>query len=593
MSSPQQSTYKLKTNWLLIAFVALMPLWTLGLFNRCYWTPDEPREAAIAWRMSVQADQTLPQLGDRPFLEKPPLSYWASAVSMNVFGDSVSAARLPNLIYAIAVMLALGLLVQSMAGNLAATVSTIVAGSAFTAYQVSIWLAPDASLVAGCTIALLGAYRGYQAPNSRDKLLWYAVMHVGALIGFMAKSAPGWIVPALALLVLIVWEKRWRELLSWELWVGFTVQIIGIGIWLAYVLAEPNGVEALRVLFWNNLAGRFTDIQATGALDYASAHKNWPGKYLVELPYHLFPWTLLVVAALFSAWNKTRGLSPNATAWRFAIASCLPFTILLSLATTARGIYLAPAIVGFAMIVGLWSLEVISTQAASLNKVDRFAIKGTRYCVAIFGAILAFALGFVAATERDTPNFWLLIAALICILVLLGVALKFSKLAQQPSPILSSLKWSYVAFAGSLCISSAVLMPIVNTWQDLRPLGAAIKQDTAGLPFALMDPDETTIAMLDYQIRTPFTIMGEETNDEVGLVKQWFDAQGDNSRVLIKLPGHATGKLSQMLQRMGAKSKPLSNGLLTKLEDAKIAELVKIYENPEGRRYALLKAIPK
>jgi len=57
--------------------------------------------------MSVQDDRTLPQLADTPFLEKPPLSYWMSAAAIDVYGDSPAAARIPNLLYAAIVALAI------------------------------------------------------------------------------------------------------------------------------------------------------------------------------------------------------------------------------------------------------------------------------------------------------------------------------------------------------------------------------------------------------------------------------------------------------------------------------------------------------
>jgi hypothetical protein len=47
--------------------------------------------------MSQQTDRTLPHLADRPFLEKPPLSYWMSAFAIEVGGDSPAVARVPNL----------------------------------------------------------------------------------------------------------------------------------------------------------------------------------------------------------------------------------------------------------------------------------------------------------------------------------------------------------------------------------------------------------------------------------------------------------------------------------------------------------------
>src|ERR1700704_2111309 len=46
----------------LIAWIAgaLLLTWCVGMFGRGYWTPDEPREADIAWRMSWQADKAVP-----------------------------------------------------------------------------------------------------------------------------------------------------------------------------------------------------------------------------------------------------------------------------------------------------------------------------------------------------------------------------------------------------------------------------------------------------------------------------------------------------------------------------------------------------
>src|SRR5690348_15080283 len=96
--------------WPLAIILALAPVWLIGMFHRGLWTPDEPREADIAWRMSQQNDRTLPYLGDIPFLEKPPLSYWLSAAAIEKWGDSPASARAPNVLYAIVTALSLGML---------------------------------------------------------------------------------------------------------------------------------------------------------------------------------------------------------------------------------------------------------------------------------------------------------------------------------------------------------------------------------------------------------------------------------------------------------------------------------------------------
>ena len=69
-----------------------------------------------------------------------------------------------------------------------------------------------------------------------------------------------------------------------------------------------RGRAALRTLFWNNLAGRFTHIDAPAALDYTRGHPNRPGKYFIELPLYLLPWTLVTLAAAWHCGAACEGL---------------------------------------------------------------------------------------------------------------------------------------------------------------------------------------------------------------------------------------------------------------------------------------------
>src|SRR5580698_1575060 len=379
-------------SWVVRIVVALAPLWVLGIFYRGLWTPDEPREADIAWRMSQQSDRTLPQLAGTAFLEKPPLSYWLSADTLRLFGDSAAAARAPNILYAATTALAVGTLAFVMAGNAAAIIAALVAATAIILFRVSAWLAPDACLLAGCALSLLGAWLGFTSPAGRRKLLGYCVMHVGAAMGFMAKSAPGWMAPALAIGAIIAWERRWSELRRWELYAGLILQVLIIGLWVWAVTLTPGGSDALLALFWHNVVGRFTKISAPAALDYSGAHKNKLGKYFIELPVYLLPWTLLVAAALRRAWDRVRVPGRAGAPWRFAVGAAFASLIVLSVAATARDIYSAPALLGLGLLVGLWSVDA----QLSPTRFDKLALRWTRWLVAViacgfalFPAVLA------------------------------------------------------------------------------------------------------------------------------------------------------------------------------------------------------------
>ncbi|HEX4618933.1 MAG TPA: hypothetical protein VH135_04340, partial [Steroidobacteraceae bacterium] len=499
-ASPPQAAAARGT--LLLIVLALAPLWLVGMFDRGLWTPDEPREADIAWRMSSQPDRTLPQLAGTPFLEKPPLSYWMAGAAISGLGDTAAAARAPNLLYAVIAALAIGALALAMElPALPALLAALVGASALIAYRSAIWLAPDACLLAGCAVALLGAWLGLRSPAGARKAGGYALLHLGAAVGFMAKSAPGWIVPGLALLTFIVWERRWRELRRWELYAGLALQALIIGPWIVAVARGPTGADALKTLFWHNVVGRFTQLSAPAALDYTSGHHNAPGKYLLELPLYLWPWTVVVAAALVRAWTRVREPGARGTAWRFALCSSVPFLILLSVAATARDVYAAPTLLGFGLLAGLW----VEDARRLPRRGDRFAVLATAALTAATAGICALALAVLAAAGAGAP----LACAVAALVVGLAaaVAIGFAVHAQRSGDFARSLACCYAGYALALCLAAGLILPVVDRWQDLASLAARIHSDTAQQSLALLDPDETTIAMLDRGLATPFTVL--------------------------------------------------------------------------------------
>lgn len=565
--------------------LALAPLWLMGLFGRGLWTPDEPREADIAWRMSQQSDRTLPQLAGTPFLEKPPLSYWMAAAGISVLGDSAAGARASLLVCALVTALALAALALAMGLEGApAVLAALVGGSALTAWRVSSWLAPDAALLAGNALALLGLWRGYTATPGRRKACGYALMHLGAALGFMAKSAPGWLVPGLAFAGLVLWERRWAELRRWELYVGFLLQVLIIGPWLWQVAHAGDGATALRTLFWNNLAGRFTHIDAPAALDYTSAHPNRPGKYLIELPLYLLPWTLIGAAALRRAGRHCRERTAAGTPWRFALVASLPFLVLLSLAATARDIYAAPALLGFALLAALW----LKDAQGSPTPFDRGCLTGTRWLITLLGTLLVAALGVLALSGSSSSG--ATVAAIAGLLALAVPALRAARRAQLRADFAASLAHGYSAYAAAVCLSALIAFPVIDRGQDLGRLAREVRADTVHQPLALLAPDETTIAIVDHaQAAAAFTVLN---GNDAKTVTHWFAARGPQARVLVLLPGHAGGALTRWLARWHPVKAP-GDGAAATLIAAGAAVLVQRYELPQGRRYALLGPPPR
>ncbi len=484
--------------WPLIVVAAVSVHLAFGILGRGLWKPDEPREAAIAARMARPgADLVVPHLGDAAFCEKPPLYYWVAAGSARLFGRSAVALRLPNALYALAGALLVGALAAAVAGRAAALAAGVAMGTLYLAYRVEIWVATDALLMLSVAGALLGCYRGLVAARGWRKLGWYALMHAFLAVGFLTKNVVAWIVPGLALLVFVVWERRWRELLAWELWAGLGIQVAAVLPWVLAVGARPDGAADLRVFFVNNLFGRFTAMQGVG---YTQSHPGWPGAYLVELPVYLLPWTFLMVAAVAAAWHATRrsvvsgdtGAAGERAAWRFAAAAIVPGLVVLSAAATMRDIYAAVLMPSFALLGGLWTARAL----AAPGRLDRAMVRATGVLIGAVALLLPPAL-LVAVLRLKAP------APPLAVLVLaagwLGAVWLSLRSWQAARRVQTGrfLGTAVVAWVVAWSCWAPLVFPVIDRAQDIAPVARAAAAIAAEHPIALWRPDETIIGVLD------------------------------------------------------------------------------------------------
>lgn len=93
--------------------------------------------------------------------------------------------------------------------------------------------------------------------------------------------------------------------------------------------------------------------------------------------------------------------------------------------------------------------------------------------------------------------------------------------------------------------------------------------------------------MLDHGLATPFAVLASGAAGPRGAVAGWFAMHGPAARVLVLLPGHASGALTEFLARLHPTLAP-GDGVAGALTAAGAADLGARYELPQGRRYALL-----
>jgi hypothetical protein len=282
-----------------------------------------------------------------------------------------------------------------------------------------------------------------------------------------------------------------------------------------------------------------------------------------------------------------RSGTDRGTPWRFAICAIVPFLLLLTFAATARDIYAAPILLGFGLLIGLWLSElVVGGRRPSLSRLDRFAIHGTNVLVAVIALAFGAVLAILALAAPGLSGINHAINAVV-VVAIAAITLLFSSNMLRSGDPLRGLAWTYTAYAATLTLSGLAIFPVIDRWQDLPSLARNIHEDTRGGSLALLDPDETTIAMLDHRFRTQFVVLNTQSDSAVNVVSAWLRAQGRQSRVLVKLPGRTPGDVERLLDRIHPTPAP-GDGVVATLASSGVATVVHRYELAEGRRYALL-----
>lgn len=339
--------------WLVAGAAVLIGLGSHGLLNNNEGLYAEiPREmiASHDWRQWI-----IPHLNGLPYMEKPPLLYWLTALAFLLFGTSEWSARLvPALssLACVAMLLWFGTHVQrQQAGRLAALMFVTGTG----VFAMSRVLMFDMLLTALLSAALFLAYR--HATERRPKLLRWAYGFLALAVlakGFVALILFGLVVVGFELSGVRSAREFWHGLGKWFEWRALLVfGLVAVPWHVAASLTEP---AFAWFYFINEHVLRF--------LGQREPHDYYAGPwwyYLPRMAIYLFPWSFLLPCLLArrdkSGSRPTSGLSRFLwIAWLlplgfFSISSAkanyylvavMPFAALhLALAIADRG-FLAP-----------------------------------------------------------------------------------------------------------------------------------------------------------------------------------------------------------------------------------------------------------
>ena len=273
-----------------LAFL-LAVLWLATLASRPLFNPDEGRYAEIPREMLSGGDWVIPHLNGLAYIEKPPLQYWATAVSYRVLGTSEFAARLYTALTALGTAFVVWLVACRLWSPAAGTRAAAVLAGMLIFVVLGQLLTLDMSLTFYLTLSLCGFLLAQQAVQPRR---WMLLAWAAAALGVLTK---GLVAAAIPVAVLILYSLYARDFAPWRR------LCIGWGLPLFFAITVP----------WHWLAAR----RLSDFLQFFFIHEHL-ARYLTPVsdrqqPWWFFggvflagsmPWTLSALRVLASGWRR-------------------------------------------------------------------------------------------------------------------------------------------------------------------------------------------------------------------------------------------------------------------------------------------------
>ena len=405
---------------------------------------DESRYAQATSQMLESGDYVDIRFQDDPRWKKPVGIYWmqaaAVAVTSSVENRDIQAYRIPSILGAMLAAAAAAWAGGAMFGRRAGFLAGAMLGASFLLSTEAGIAKTDAMLCGAVTLAMAALARIYlatragEAPRRSHKLLFWLGLGMSILI----KGPIGLIVVVPAILLLSLWDRnvKWLARLGWG-W-GLPLVALIVGPWaIAITIATDGG-------FWREaIAGDLAPKIAGGH----ESHGAPPGYYLLGALVMFFPATLMLPAALSTAWS--RRAEP---AVRFLVCWLVPAWIIFELTPTKLVHYTLPTY-------GALALLAAAALTRPIGNVSRLA----GAALSVLGGLVLVGITVYGLTEfgRSTAQTWATITIVFAALAaLIGAFLLLHRAAV--TAVVVALALGIVAHAG-----------LAGTIRQLRPLAIA------------------------------------------------------------------------------------------------------------------------
>lgn len=241
-------------------------------------------------------DGNLLELFDRgrPYLDKPPLVFWASMLSFKLFGVHTWSYKLPSVLFSLLAIWATGRLGRLLHGAKAGEYAALVLASCQAFFLMNNDVKTDMYALAPMVLSVWLAAESIVG----KKGIGYVLLSGLAMgLGMLGKGPIAVVAPGLALGFHMVLRRDWLGIFHWK-WLLVLPGIFLVTLPFSIGLHQQYGWKGVEFFFWTQSFGRVT------------GESEWKNDATAFFFVHTFAWAFLPWLFLFLAafWREVKQL---------------------------------------------------------------------------------------------------------------------------------------------------------------------------------------------------------------------------------------------------------------------------------------------
>ena len=224
----------------------------------------------------------------QPYLDKPPLIFWVTALFFKIFGVSDFVYRLPSVLFSVLTIYALFQFARLYYSRQTALIAALILSSCEAFFIMNADVRTDMYMIAPMMVAVWQISAYFKSGE------WSNLLIGSAAVGFamMGKGPLGMMIPVLVFGFDLLLKRKLHQVLDIKLLWGLGVIVLCL-LPMSYGLFTQFGAAGLKFFYWTQSFGRITG---------ASGWSNDTGPFYLfnVFLYAFLPWTILFIRACFS-----------------------------------------------------------------------------------------------------------------------------------------------------------------------------------------------------------------------------------------------------------------------------------------------------